>query len=211
VSSVERFPVGAKAGLWTITGPRDGRGVNSTYPCRCECGTERPVGAYVLWRGKSRSCGCLRKRGVIQPSMGERYGRWVVIGTRGADSRVPCRCECGTEQRVLIYLLRSGATLSCGCRRVSRNVPAPQEKFGRWTVLDSPVQRSPSAVECVCECGTRRYVETKNLRAGVSRSCGCTPRRPRARRGTAAGDPVTPAPTRQPCANVTDLGGLTTC
>jgi hypothetical protein len=35
-------------------------GNRTTYLCRCDCGTERPVAAHALHKGKVLSCGCLK-------------------------------------------------------------------------------------------------------------------------------------------------------
>ncbi len=50
--------------------------------------------------------------------------------------------------------------------------------FGMWTVLPNSYQYDAArpcsrSVECRCECGTVRRVQITNLRAGVSRGCGC--------------------------------------
>lgn len=57
------------------------------------------------------------------PEIGERFGRWVVIGppqwieTTQRRAAVPCRCDCGTERIVLVQSLRrtDRSTPSCGC------------------------------------------------------------------------------------------------
>lgn len=59
------IPVGARFGKWLVIGPHitekrgEGRLANyvTFYPCRCDCGAERPVRAFKLL-GNSRSCGC---------------------------------------------------------------------------------------------------------------------------------------------------------
>jgi hypothetical protein len=46
--------------------------------------------------------------------------------------------------------------------------------FHRWTVLEYAGKVGPlTAWRCRCECGVERVVQTGNLNAGVSRSCGC--------------------------------------
>lgn len=62
-------------------------------------------------------------RKVRRPEVGECFGRLVVIGpgvsrrkrSQRSKPYVPVRCECGTETEVLLYLLISGHTRSCGC------------------------------------------------------------------------------------------------
>lgn len=65
----------------------------------------------------------------IEP--GQRYGLLVVL--REAPRREPrnvrwwtCRCDCGVEKDVRQYLLKSGDSKSCGCRRV---IAATQAKL----------------------------------------------------------------------------------
>lgn len=49
------------------------------------------------------------------------------------------------------------------------------ETFGRWTVIGTG---GPRRWVCRCECGAQATVFTSNLKRGLSRSCGCAPRRP---------------------------------
>ena len=52
------FSAGARLGQWTTL--EDANAVNDWILCRCDCGTERRVNAYSLYRGRSKSCGCMR-------------------------------------------------------------------------------------------------------------------------------------------------------
>ena len=51
--------------------------------------------------------------------IGEKFGRWVVIGKaefgKTYDRRWLCRCDCGQEKVVYQNSLRRGESLSCGC------------------------------------------------------------------------------------------------
>ena len=52
-------------------------------------------------------------------------------------------------------------------------------RFGMWTVVkrsDSPVKENNHCTMwlCRCDCGTERDVSSSSLRAGSSKSCGCT-------------------------------------
>lgn len=47
---------GSRFGRWIAVNPVVGR--RCKWLCRCDCGTERLVGAHDLVRGKSTSCGC---------------------------------------------------------------------------------------------------------------------------------------------------------
>ena len=50
------------------------------------------------------------------------------------------------------------------------------KKFGRWTVFEQAKERDNKRHimwVCKCDCGTIRKVQGSNLRASLSRSCGC--------------------------------------
>lgn len=48
------------------------------------------------------------------------------------------------------------------------------KKYGRWTILyDAGVINGYRMVHCICDCGTERDVDLSNLKAGISKSCGC--------------------------------------
>lgn len=52
---------------------------------------------------------------------GQRFGRWLVIGRAGSDSKIwRCICDCGTIRVRLIDTLRRGDSKSCGCLRRER-------------------------------------------------------------------------------------------
>jgi len=52
---------------------------------------------------------------------GERFGRWVVLEMVQERHRGQlcwrCRCDCGTEEMLPGFILRSGKSKSCGCLR----------------------------------------------------------------------------------------------
>ena len=48
------------------------------------------------------------------------------------------------------------------------------KRFGRWTVIDKSERKHDRVYwNCVCDCGTRKSVSSKNLVNGRSQSCGC--------------------------------------
>lgn len=53
----------------------------------------------------------------------------------------------------------------------------PGDRIGFWTVLSEAAPRyacSARFVRCVCRCGREREVHVGSLRAGISKSCGCS-------------------------------------
>lgn len=45
--------------------------------------------------------------------------------------------------------------------------------IGRWTVLERVPESGPAKWRCRCACGTERIVLARNLKTGMSLSCGC--------------------------------------
>lgn len=47
-------------------------------------------------------------------------------------------------------------------------------KIGRWSVV-GPSRSNNGRIEwkCLCDCGTKRFVQASNLTGGASQSCGC--------------------------------------
>lgn len=49
-------------------------------------------------------------------------------------------------------------------------------KFGAWTTVSAVYRdagKHKTKVDCECQCGIKRSVEARNLRVGVTKSCGC--------------------------------------
>jgi len=59
----------------------------------------------------------------ILTSLGDRFGRQVVLKTYVEQGRSRClvRCDCGTERSVLAFTLLNGKSQSCGCLSRERN------------------------------------------------------------------------------------------
>jgi len=113
---------------------------------------------------------------------GRRFGRLTVIGKaepRKSHRRWLCRCSCGQEKIVEESHLKSGHTKSCGCyrseRRQSVNMDLTGHRYG-WLVVLGPAE-GPEKKEgfwrCRCDCGNECICHKGNLRAGITKSCGC--------------------------------------
>ena len=180
--------LGKQFGKWTVlaldpertaaVGPR-------YYKCRCECGTERSVQGRMLRSGQSKSCGCARneeRRKDLNP--GQQFGSWTVLQldeerTTPHQRYYKCRCACGEEKSVLGRMLRTGQSKSCGCARNEerRKDLTPGQQFGSWTVLQLDEDRTAPHqryYKCRCVCGKEKSVSGASLRAGQSKSCGCS-------------------------------------
>ena len=93
------------------------------YKVRCDCGTEKIVGSYYLYRGKGglKSCGCLQRESIRKNEVGKKFGLLTVIrevAKRGNGGSIlwECQCDCGNVALVVGTQLRAG-TKSCGCLR----------------------------------------------------------------------------------------------
>ncbi len=116
---------------------------------------------------------------------GQRYGNWLVLGrddSRGyteyqKNTYWLCRCDCGTHKSLRGHRLRTGESLSCGCRFSGFDLTG--QTYGRLTVVNQRVGRSRTRKvfwNCVCVCGRTKAIESLKLRTGETSSCGCLQR-----------------------------------
>lgn len=189
---------GQRFGRWTVLyqaeSQRDKRNhVITMWHCRCDCGTERDIRAQTLKAGTSKSCGCYKANRLERDLTGQMFGRWTVIG-QGLDKfqcgrtyrTWTCMCECGNVRDVVEASLVSGKSTSCGCLRKERCLESRTyedltgQRFGKWTVLQKLPSRKydcggyAQMWECKCDCGTVKAVSQCLLKAGYTRSCGCS-------------------------------------
>jgi len=180
-----------------LTGQRFGRlvalrpiatppGANTRWLCQCDCGGQAVVQTGNLIRD-TRSCGCLQREQKHDLTL-QRFGRLVALRpvalpkgkAKGKSRRWLCQCDCGNTTVVGAYSLAKGHSRSCGC--LARELASQRQlrdltgcTFGRWTVLHRVgSNRNGLAIwKCQCECGNVGTVDSKTLRSGRSRSCGC--------------------------------------
>lgn len=109
--------------------------------------------------------------------IGQRFGRLLVVGVSPRPYRqhvvMSCVCDCGRPHRVRLDVLRRGASRSCGC--LSGPIDLAGQRFGRLVAIEVAGRDKAGRVTwlCACDCGKRAVVESRNLRRGTSRSCGC--------------------------------------
>ena len=111
---------------WTVLEiiPPNGKKHNTHALCRCRCGTVKEVNITYLSNGRSKDCGCGRKKTMSErltnSLVGQKFGKLTVVemlDQRNKNGRImyKCKCECGNEVEVLGNSLSTGHTLSCGC------------------------------------------------------------------------------------------------
>lgn len=168
---------GRRFGRWLVEEKVESDEKGSWWKCRCDCGTTRIMKSSALYGG-SRSCGCLRYK-MIDSMIGMRYGKWTVMERDTNDtneSRVICRCDCGTIRSVSANGLRRGTSKSCGCEHI---VDLTGKRIGRLTVLhesepdfDSNGKKIKQWL-CKCDCGNKKVIRHGELSNGHTCSCGC--------------------------------------
>ncbi len=123
-------------------------------------------------------------------AIGDRFGRWLVIGERGAGGDIGgvphglhCRCECGRVSRVNVTSLVRGATRGCLECRIKDSAPRPRSTrvanvgaaYGRYIIVRELDQseRSGDGREVIarCGCGSEKRVLLSNLTRGLVLQC----------------------------------------
>lgn len=156
------------------------------WNCQCSCGTERKVRGSSLKKGKSQSCGCLKKKLLSQRTnlLNQRFGRLVVIKEeehKNGNAQWLCQCDCGEQCIRTTTSLHRDTMHSCGCYNKEQitllnKKDLTGQKFGRLTVIKETDQRKSYGGiiwECQCDCGNFCYITTNSLTTGNTSSCGC--------------------------------------
>ena len=104
-----------------------------------QCERDHIVGVWPNHPSRCATITNMSKRVGVEPYIGRRFGKLIVLGAHPGDrrSRWRCRCDCGTETVVDAWYVRNGHTTSCGC-------------FGR---THRTIDRGPRPL-CACGCGT---------------------------------------------------------
>lgn len=161
------------------------RGKNTYCRCTCDCGNETIVYAGNIKKGATRSCGCYEAesrldRKHFEDLTGQTFGDLTVI--KKTDKKASngsviwnCKCKCGSFREVSSGNLKRGHAISCGCRDFENvKVNLSGKKFGLLTALTSTHRNKKTAWNCLCDCGNQCVVQTSDLTAGTTISCGCS-------------------------------------
>lgn len=159
------------------------------WKCQCDCGNICEVsGEYLKSPKLPRDCGCSKKKNIkIKKKqeranwlVGKKFGKLTVIKplTERVNNSIvwECVCDCGNIKNVPTHLLTNGHTRSCGCLvREVQGYDLTNQRFGKLTVLYPCNYKKTSSIiwHCKCDCGNECDIESYNLRAGLTKSCGC--------------------------------------
>lgn len=170
--------------LYRTNPPETNNGKEAHWLCQCnKCNKYIIKKATTLTKGVNE-CDCK------YDLTGQKIGRWTVMyatdkRTKNRQILYHCKCECGNEKDVNADTLRKGESKSCGCL----NLELAKERLAGWNKIDLTGQRFGKLVamypiyntegkhtkwHCKCDCGNECDIDMGNLRAGKSKSCGCT-------------------------------------
>lgn len=149
--------------------------------CKCVCGADKVTVTEQLVSGKTKSCGCRRKKpkpikhDLTDLRFGMLVAKHVVPKTDAAQpNRWHCQCDCGNTFDVAHGALTSGHTESCGCQR-SQSLDLTGKRFGRLIALERMGANDlrKGVWKCQCDCGNLHETTTGALQSGQTKSCGC--------------------------------------
>lgn len=108
---------------------------------------------------------------------GQRFGKLTALEVARSKQGFRawlCLCDCGNQVTIETDRLRNGNSKTCGCSRKGF-IDLTGQVFGRLTVLreDPNKRRRETRWICRCQCEKEISIEARNLRGGLSQSCGC--------------------------------------
>lgn len=125
---------------------------------------------------------------MLQNLIGQKFNKLTVIDgpiIKNKKTFWLCKCECGKTKLARADQLKSGATKSCGCLKLSaltnynklnKPIDLTNKRSGKLTALEPTEQRSTDGRiiwKCVCDCGNIVYVDTHTFQEQKRQSCGC--------------------------------------
>lgn len=180
--------LGLQQGLLTVVERIGSINGKVRWKCECTCGGTTELSTDALTSRKTKSCGCLMRKGKRLDLTGQVLGGRKVLREApsiGKTTYWECECvHCGSIHNVRTSLLRSDYTTSCGCVHLAEKLEDLTGRvFGYWSVLyihsrscaTETNARQPVMWWCLCtNCGVEKAVPAKTLRSGMSKSCGCS-------------------------------------
>lgn len=166
---------------------KSGNGTRCIWNCVCDCGNRIQVDGYLMRKGITKSCGCLRSELSSERRQedltGQRFTKLLVLKkayTKNDSVYWECQCDCGKICYVQTRKLKCGDTKSCGC--IIKDIMGPKLyrditglRSGRLLAIEPTDQRMHRQVlwRCKCDCGGETYVTTTDFLNKHVMSCGC--------------------------------------
>jgi len=167
------------------------------YKCLCSCGEIVTVQMYQLLKGRTRSCGHLRRQHPKQPKdltgFEVNYLKVLYQDTSkpkgsGKHAYWICKCKkCGNEKSIRSSELILGQAIDCGCEKWKRNsngsaIDLTGQKFGHLIVLERDWKQFKKgggrAAYWLCKCDLCGRIESNSsdmlLNYGKDRCRGCS-------------------------------------
>ena len=134
--------------------------------CQCTAKTKRLVASADLRNGKTTNCGCKRKNDLT----GKEF-KHLIVDSYAGDYHWNCHCkECNRQFKVHTYHLEHGNIPVCNHNGLHANVDdITGKQFNDWTVLSYAGNKYWN---CICSCGVEKKIIGRDLKSGVSKSCG---------------------------------------
>ena len=189
---------GQKFGNLTAIKPTRKTKTQRYWLFKCDCGDEKeiPLGSIESKKHPTTSCGCKTKKH-YKDVAGQKFGRLTAIKRTARKNNQTFwlfKCDCGNEKEIALHSVncKKGKTKSCGClnREIARktleiNRHAPKtkisghnligKKFGKIKVIKYAHndKKNNKIWKCLCECGKEKFIASRFLVNGKSKSCGC--------------------------------------
>lgn len=121
----------------------------------------------------------LNQRISMNNIIGRKFGKWIIVKDAGRDEKsnrlVFCNCECGNKKIITINSLKLKRTTqckSCFLNILNKSQDLIGRKFGKWIVINKILSnKKRSRYLCICECGTKKEVDSYRLLNNKSKSC----------------------------------------
>lgn len=121
--------IGKRSGRLTVRSRAGKIGTVQLLDCVCDCGNSVIVRYPNFVSGTSTSCGCIKRKltseRFLKDLTGMTFGELTVVrrfsDIGGRKVKWLCRCSCGSYSVVQGSNLKSGNSMSCGCKRASAN------------------------------------------------------------------------------------------
>ncbi len=138
---------------------------------KCDCGNEKVILGTNVALGRTKSCGCIKKRNLLGHKSGELIVTERIEGKTDKSGRQKylAKCSCGNIIEVVTTDITFNRKKHCGCK-IQNFI---NKKIGKLLVLDGINEdiKGRKKYKCICECGNIIILNSNQLQYRTS--CGC--------------------------------------